>query len=456
MASSGRPAYHQDYIARIRHSNTLPPPPCPPKLLDIPNTGLAQYTSPGFASRLAREQPLNIEGDAELGMPIDLVGIPGVFNGIEDNISAMDDPPPIHPRDRPLMRGPNALGKPTSNVSGVSFLRRTEYITSVAAGKSQFESSSSGNTIRNRGKRRRMDLTQDDPTNIMKHIQKGFDLAYPQEAYKGAESGGRIRAAETTPQERQAWKQPKHPSKPDLTLVDTYPLLPDWDSLTDNGAYIMFKFVKPPAGDATRYEPKLDVALLRPAGTTMEDWERYQAELERHAEDPTLPQPIERYQWEYYLPADDSVATVQGIKRNFSTMDPDNEEDISFDTAPGDAEGRKCFKYKHVRKYQTVGQTADPTDPYGEFVAMALHDPEKHDADPLRPHRLQKGAYFYPIMQRTSLRPRPKDEKIPMYVKEGEEEPPQVDFIDVIGVDPQDEGGRAEKRKQYDADVVYE
>jgi RNA polymerase II-associated factor 1 len=85
MASSARPTYHQDYIARIRYSNALPPPPCPPKLLDIPNTGLAsgQYTSAGFASRLAREQPLNIEADAELGMPIDLVGIPGVFDGDE-------------------------------------------------------------------------------------------------------------------------------------------------------------------------------------------------------------------------------------------------------------------------------------------------------------------------------------------------------------------------------------
>jgi RNA polymerase II-associated factor 1 len=84
-ASSNRPAYHQDYIARIRYSNTLPPPPCPPKLLDIPSTGLAsgQYTSAGFASRLAREQPLNIEADAELGMPIDLVGLPGVFDGNE-------------------------------------------------------------------------------------------------------------------------------------------------------------------------------------------------------------------------------------------------------------------------------------------------------------------------------------------------------------------------------------
>lgn len=76
---------HQDYIARIRYSNTLPPPPNPPKLLNIPNTGLSsgQYTAPGFASRLAREQPLNIEADAELGMPLDLVGMPGVFDGDE-------------------------------------------------------------------------------------------------------------------------------------------------------------------------------------------------------------------------------------------------------------------------------------------------------------------------------------------------------------------------------------
>jgi len=87
--SSGRPVVHQDYIAKIRYSNALPPPPCPPKLLDIPNTGLSsgQYTSAGFASRLAREQSLNIEADAELGMPIDLVGIPKVFDGDESGKS---------------------------------------------------------------------------------------------------------------------------------------------------------------------------------------------------------------------------------------------------------------------------------------------------------------------------------------------------------------------------------
>jgi RNA polymerase II-associated factor 1 len=85
MSSQRSSVVPQDFLARIRYSNALPPPPCPPKLLDIPNTGLSsgQYTSASFASRLAREQPLNIESDAELGMPIDLVGIPKVFDGDE-------------------------------------------------------------------------------------------------------------------------------------------------------------------------------------------------------------------------------------------------------------------------------------------------------------------------------------------------------------------------------------
>lgn len=90
MASSAPPrVYHQDYIARIRYSNALPPPPNPPKLLDIPGTGLAggQYTSAGYASRLAREQPLNIEADAELGMHINMIGVPGIFNGEEQGMT---------------------------------------------------------------------------------------------------------------------------------------------------------------------------------------------------------------------------------------------------------------------------------------------------------------------------------------------------------------------------------
>lgn len=84
--------YHQDYIARIRYENTLPPPPGAPKLLNIPIEGLQHYTSAAFSSRMARQQPLNIEADAELGMPIDLVGMPGIFDGDESCMTAMQCP----------------------------------------------------------------------------------------------------------------------------------------------------------------------------------------------------------------------------------------------------------------------------------------------------------------------------------------------------------------------------
>ena len=74
---------HQDYIVRQRYSNALPPPPGAVKLMDIPTEGLSAYTTPDYASRMARAQPINIEADALLGMNIDLVGLPGIFEGDE-------------------------------------------------------------------------------------------------------------------------------------------------------------------------------------------------------------------------------------------------------------------------------------------------------------------------------------------------------------------------------------
>ena len=74
---------HQDYIVRQRYSNALPPPPGAVKLMQIPTEGLSAYTTPAYASRMARAQPINIEADALLGMNIDLVGLPGIFDGDE-------------------------------------------------------------------------------------------------------------------------------------------------------------------------------------------------------------------------------------------------------------------------------------------------------------------------------------------------------------------------------------
>ena len=71
---------------------------------------------------------MNIETDAELGMPIDLVGIQGVFEGKDEKIMFDEFPEALHPKDRELLRPLNALGKPLASTNSVSFLRRTEYI----------------------------------------------------------------------------------------------------------------------------------------------------------------------------------------------------------------------------------------------------------------------------------------------------------------------------------------
>lgn len=80
-SSSG--GFHQEYIASLRYRNDLPPPDMPPKFLDIPHDGLERFLTPGFASNLARREEPNIDVDAEGGMPIDLVGIPGLHLGDE-------------------------------------------------------------------------------------------------------------------------------------------------------------------------------------------------------------------------------------------------------------------------------------------------------------------------------------------------------------------------------------
>ena len=81
------------------------------------------------------------------------------------------------------MRPPNQLGKTQTNAQGATFLRRTEYVTSSTTGGSKFESSNSSNTMRLRRKRKQVETSLDDPTNIARHILKSFNIAYPADAY---------------------------------------------------------------------------------------------------------------------------------------------------------------------------------------------------------------------------------------------------------------------------------
>ncbi|KAL1609877.1 hypothetical protein SLS60_001542 [Paraconiothyrium brasiliense] len=446
--------YQQDYIARIRFSNALPPPPCPPKLLDIPNTGLSsgQYTSAAFASRLAREQPLNIEADAELGMPIDLVGIPGVFDGDESAIQALPYPSQLHPADRALMRPPNALGKSTASASNASFLRRTEYITSSTAGsKSTFESSTSSNTMRLRKKRARGNVSEDDPIYITRNILKGFNLAYPEDAYTGPDTTENLRPADIDVEDKRAWKNPKHPRNDKLELVGSYPLIPDWDAIPDTGSYAIFKFGAAPVKDPSNpsaYDPRLDVSILRLAGETVEDREKHMQEQEVWKQDPSLPTPLPWFHYEFFLPTDRE--RVAGIKRNFTTNDPDSPDLPFEETVDDEGRPRKYFRYENIRTYETYSQVSNLNDRFGDTVALALHDPDIHTEENLRDTKLQKAAYFYPIGQKSQIRAR-RPGRVQMV-----EDFPKIDYLDASGRAPDEEevAKREEEHRRYDPDAA--
>lgn len=435
--------YHQDYIVRIRYSNTLPPPPNPPKLLDIPGTGIASsnYTSPSYALKLAREQPLNIEADSELGMPLELLGRPEVFeedeggtsfphytlrvalanhtitasmvNAPSTSIMAQENPPPLHPKDRELLKPLSALGKPTAMNSGVSFLRRTEYISSNAGAVQRFESSTSKDLLRVRKdpkRRKTVEPNRDDPLHIIRHLAKGFDLAYPEDAYRGDDSKTQIRGAPSTPAEKAAWATPKHPKHPELTLMDAYPLLPDNDALPMTGDYQVVKFsTNPVASSSNTYDTRLDTALLRPLGA---DLSIYEERMAAHQADPTVPKPLPEWDYDLFLPGNEG--SVGALKRKFDPNDAQKDDPSLYDT---EADGDACFQFDRIREYETYKQNGNADDPYGVKVALALNDGEG---------RLPQGAYYYAVKSTASLRPK---RKTPGISEEG-----RVEHVDVLHV----------------------
>ncbi|KAI8625263.1 RNA polymerase II-associated [Xylariaceae sp. FL1651] len=386
MASSSRGggehrSVHQDFIARIRYSNALPPPPNPPKLLDIPNTGLAsgQYTAPGFASRLAREQPLNIEADAELGMPLDLVGMPGIFDGDESSIQAPPQAPPIHslhPHDRALLRPLQTLGKPKPTDAAVSFLRRTEYISSVTS-KSKHEAGPlralNPTPLKRPTKRPSPEPDKDSPAYIKRKIDQSFSVAAA-----NLKDNSRI----------------KHPTKRHLKIVDSYPMVPDLDSFPDYGGYFTFKFTNNPVPASTIYDRRLLNALIRPSPLPEEEDIAYKLAKQTYERDPAnLPKPVNPQCYEYFL--SDSLHTSEKFNQRFDVLNPDHDDDNLYTSQNSQGDG--CFQFRFVRRYETKDDhELDNATKYDEELLVAFNNDDMID---------QKAVYYSPVMHRVIMKP---------------------------------------------------
>ncbi len=260
----------------------------------------------------------------------------------------------------------------------------------------------------------RPDEGKDDPASMLRAIVKGFDLAYPEDA-PAADSTDTVRGAPITPAERDAWANPRHPTKPQLTLLDSYPIIPHFDATPDTDSFVVAKFITNPVAAADYYDERLEVGLLRPTGMSPEATRLLEAQQASFAADPTLPAPIPQYDYEFFLPsvpAGESATSIsRAVKRTFELPNAKN-------TRPGSGrDAKRVYRYERVRAYETYQQTGDAADAFGDTVALALHDGEARsvDADGAdgelqglhKPSQvMQKAAYYYPVAQRTFIRPR--------------------------------------------------
>lgn len=152
-----------DLLVRVRYQNPLPAPPYPPKLLNIP-TNPSRYATLEYTGDYANDVPFPMVVDAEMGMPLDLgryeclwqdggdpLGMCSPLFCLSTNKKSLalnpdpDNLPPVDPRDDFMLEGFSAQAgssRPGSQTPGsqplqVTWLRRTEYVTSKDSARVQ-------------------------------------------------------------------------------------------------------------------------------------------------------------------------------------------------------------------------------------------------------------------------------------------------------------------------------
>ncbi|KAG1840449.1 RNA polymerase II-associated [Suillus subluteus] len=231
-----------DLLVRVRYSNPLPAPPCPPKLLDIPTNPL-RYAQPAFINAITNDTPLPMIIDAECGMPLDLGRWECLWEEDGDDTTLNPDPdnlPSLDPKDRFLLSDPSASAAPYTNgptTSGtvtpvpahVPWLRKTEYLSREGV--------------------------QRTSTHESKQVLQPIDVSHEAQLHTIEAGFAACTSLDLTTL--------SHPNKTGVTAVESYDVLPDADIWAN--AYDLFRFSERPGerpGDTE--DPRLDCAILRP------------------------------------------------------------------------------------------------------------------------------------------------------------------------------------------------
>ncbi|SCV03772.1 LAMI_0H10836g1_1 [Lachancea mirantina] len=233
----------QEYIAKIRYRNDLPPPLLPPKLLKFTGPKNEEAVSPQLISSLyARTNVTPLIGlNADLSLSVDLTRIPGVLNSRDTKNLYGFENIKVHPEDRVLLRDPRVDRLTKTDVSKVSFLRRTEYVTTTSAAKS---------SSRKRPVAELEEQPEDEimsPEQILKRVETTFDAA------------------------SQDLAKIQHPTKKKVHAVNRWSVLPDTAAMDQT--YFTIRMIGSAALDGTEKQNlALSTALFRPVELEEDEW----------------------------------------------------------------------------------------------------------------------------------------------------------------------------------------
>lgn len=287
----------------------------------------------------------------------------------------------------------------------MSFLRRTEYISS-ATQKRQDASSAKPLFVTAKRHVRKPEPAADSPQAIKRKIDRSFELAE---------------------QQLRDPKRLKHPTNKKASVVSVYPLLPDLDAFPDSGAYVTVKFSNNPVSSSTEYDTRLLSGIFRPIDRTEMEEAAYEAALMAHEQDPiNNPKPENLMNYDFYLGQSSSVASK--FRAKFDVENPGNGEDELY-THEGERGG--YFQFDRVRAYETYKETElDQAHKYEEEILLAFNDENTSDR--------QTAAYYYPVMQKSFIRPQ-RNKNIARTIGLSQEEEQIVDQLDLTVEEPTDQ-----------------
>lgn len=161
----------------------------------------------------------------------------------------------------------------------------------------------------------------------------------------------------------------------------------------------------------------------------------YEEALQAHQQDPkNVAKPSNLMNYEFFLPQDKKTAT--NFKSMFDVDNPDREDESLYTHDSGSG---GCFPFSRVRAYETAQETEmEHAEKYSNEILLAHHDEDKHPR--------QKAVYYYPVLQKSTIRPQ-RMKNIARTIGGVDEDETIVERMDVTIEDPSED--QLEVMKRY-------